>query len=217
MLTSCMLCGQVVEISCLHEHLSGECEKSEKWMQKNRGQLQRLCPLCHEVVALSMRLDGNDTSCKALVTQQILDKHEVKKKNNSLFRVSMKRKNLGLTAASLTTPTGSAHSAAPTYMLVDDVKNSVALLHDKIVEHSKGNSQGDEDISAEESLSLLLKRLKKRGFKSSSFYDMMSQRCERRNTRSGDYYPVGTMQRILQVTIMATGDVSRGCLGYGSR
>ena len=48
-LTSCKLCGQVVEIMCLHEHMATECEHREKYKNENAGklkQMERLCPLC---------------------------------------------------------------------------------------------------------------------------------------------------------------------------
>lgn len=52
-LTSCRMCGQVVEIMCLHEHMTTECEHKEKFKNDNAGklkQMERMCPLCQTVV-----------------------------------------------------------------------------------------------------------------------------------------------------------------------
>ena len=52
-LTSCRMCGQVVEIMCLHEHMSTECEHKEKFKSENAGKLKQMakqCPLCQTVI-----------------------------------------------------------------------------------------------------------------------------------------------------------------------
>ena len=52
-LTSCRHCGQVVEIMCLHEHMTTECEHRDKFKKDNAGklkQMERCCPLCQVVV-----------------------------------------------------------------------------------------------------------------------------------------------------------------------
>ena len=54
MLTSCQLCGQVVEIMCLHEHMATECEKKDAYRRQNKANWANIanqCGLCHSVVA----------------------------------------------------------------------------------------------------------------------------------------------------------------------